>query len=59
MYVTTDVKLVVISDGLWEGVATSDICAILEIKDHSILITNGIVRREIPKTMLGDFKIAG
>ena len=50
-------KISVLEDDWWEGLSTTDICSVVEIKEHSVLITNGIVRREIPNTMLGDFMV--
>lgn len=57
MEITLESKLVVEENGWWEGITVDDECSVLEIKDHSVLITNGTVRLEIPKTMLGDFSI--
>ena len=50
-------KISVLEDDWWEGLSTTDTCSVVKIKEHSVLITNGIVRREIPKTMLGDFMV--
>lgn len=59
MHIDLKNKLRVIANDWWEGLHTTDICSVLEIKEHSILITNGIVKREIPRTMLPeDFELA-
>lgn len=58
MNIDKNSKLKVIADDWWEGLSPSDICSVVEIKEHSILITNGVVNREIPRTMLPeDFEI--
>lgn len=57
MNIDEKTKLRVLNSDWWEGLSIDDVCSVVEIKDHSVLIANGIVRREIPKTMLGDFVI--
>lgn len=59
MNIDKNSKLKVMADDWWEGLSTSDICYVVELKEHSVLITNGIVKREIPRTMLPeDFELA-
>lgn len=51
-------KLKVYENDWWEGISVYDECVVVEVKMHSILITNGKVRREIPKTMIfEDFEV--
>lgn len=58
MNIDKETNLSVLEDDWWEGISTNDVCSVLEIKDHSILITNGVVRREIPRAMVpGDFRV--
>lgn len=57
MGINLNSKLVVVANGWWEGLTVDDECSVLEVREHSVLITNGTVILNIWNTMLGDFDI--